>query len=399
MTASGRLHISEEFPAMLERIDALGAAVEADADEADRLGRLSDETARALLDTGIVRAGLPENLGGFEFSPRQVIRTIERLSYHDASAGWTMMALQMMTGTTAAYLGAVAAADLFPDVAGGDYALLSGHGTRPGRAVPVDGGFLVSGEWQFASGMALATHIHSAILVEGTGEPRVLAMPKSEVHLVDNWDVLGLRATGSIDYHCADVFVPETHTYPAATMTPANGGAVFRVGVVNTSAIVHTGWALGVGRRLLDELKRYAASRSGTYNAAADTAQFHAEYATAEAKLRAARAWAMSVWRDNERTLDGGEPLSTDQETLIRLALGHATWTAHDVGQTVHRWAATTAIRRGPIDRFLRDLGTGTQHITSGPVVLQNCGKWLSGAQPDAHWEFLDLVTNRSPRA
>ncbi|GAB3483734.1 acyl-CoA dehydrogenase [Amycolatopsis cihanbeyliensis] len=392
MTASARLHVSEEFPAILKRIDALRDSIEANADAAEELGRLTEDTAQALLASGIVRAGLPENLGGYEFSPRQLIETIERLSYYDAAAGWTMMALQMMTGTTAAYLGAVAAAELFPDVAGGDYALLSGHGTRPGQAVPVDGGYVVSGDWQFASGMALATHIHSAIQVAGTGEPRVLAMPKSQVTLVDNWDVLGLRATSSIDYHCAEVYVPETHTYLATTMVPANGGAIYRVGLVNMSAIVHTGWALGVGRRLLDELKLYASRKFGTFGAAVDTAQFHAEYATAEAKLRAARAWAMQVWHDNEDTLAAGEPLSTEQETLVRLALNHATWTAHEVGQAAHRWAATAAIRRGPIDRFLRDLATGTQHITSGPVVLQNCGKWLSGAQPEARWEFLDLI-------
>ncbi|WP_199856751.1 acyl-CoA dehydrogenase family protein [Nocardia suismassiliense] len=392
MTASARLHISEEFPAMLARIDALGESIEADAAAADELGRLTADVAKSLLGTGIIRAGLPENLGGYEFSPRQLIRTIERLSYHDAAAGWTMMALQMMTGTTAAYLGAVAAADLFPDIAGGEHALLSGHGTRPGRAVPVDGGYLVSGEWQFASGMALATHIHSAIQVEGTGEPRILAMPKSQVTLVDNWDVLGLRATSSIDYHCTDVFVPQTHTYRATTMAPANGGAIYRIGIVNMSAIVHTGWALGVGRRLLDELKLYAAQKSGTFHAAVDTAQFHADYATAEARLRAARAWVLQAWQDNEETLAAGDLLSTEQETLIRLVLNHTTWTAYDIGQTVHRWAATTAIRRGPIERFLRDLNTGTQHITSGPIVLQNCGKWLSGAQPEAHWEFLDLV-------
>ncbi|MFG1798359.1 acyl-CoA dehydrogenase [Nocardia sp. NPDC049149] len=391
MTTSARLHVSKEFPAMLERIDALGASVEANADAADKLGRLTDDTAQSLLATGIVRASLPANLGGDEFAPRQLIQTIERLSYYDAAAGWTMMALQM-TGATAAYLGAVAVAELFPDVIGGNHALLSGQGTQPGRAVPVDGGYLVSGEWQFASGVALATHIHSATLVEGTGEPRVVAMPKSKVHLVDNWDVLGLRATSSIDYHCTDVFVPHTYTYPATTMVPVNGGAVYGLGIVNMSTIMHTGWALGVGRRLLDELKLYASKKSGTFNAAVDTAQFYAEYANAEARLRAARAWAMQVWQGSEETLDAGELLSTEQETLIRLVLNHVTWTVHDVGQTVHRWAATTAIRRGLIDRFLRDLGTGTQHITSGPLVLQNCGKWLSGAHPEAHWEFLDLA-------
>ncbi|MGI5255844.1 acyl-CoA dehydrogenase [Streptomyces angustmyceticus] len=392
MAVSVGLHVSPEFPAMVERIDALGGALEENADAAEELGRLTEDIAGALLGAGVVRAALPQSLGGYEFSPRQLIETVERVSYHDASAGWTMMALQLMTGTTAAYLDAVAAADLFPDVAGGDHALLSGHGTRPGRAVPAEGGFLVSGSWQFASGMAHATHIHSAIQVEGTGELRVLSMPKSQVELVDNWDVLGLRATHSIDYHCADVLVPAAYTYIATTTDPANGGAVYRLGLVNMSAIGHTGWALGVGRRLLDEMKRVAAAKSGTRNAAVDTAQFHAEFATAEAGLRSARAWVMEVWREIEGTLDAGESLSTEQDTLLRLALNHATSTVQDVGRTVHRWAGTAAVRRGPIDRFLRDLGTGGQHITSSPTVLQNCGKWLSGAQPQAHWEFLDLT-------
>lgn len=392
MTVSTGLHVSPELPALLERIDALAGCLESNADEAEDLGRLTDDAAQELLTAGVIRAGLPKNLGGHEFSPRQLIELVERMSYHDASAGWTMMALQMITGTTAAYLGDVAAQDLFSDVAGGDHALLAGHGTRPGRAVPVDGGYLVSGNWQFASGMALATHIHSAIQVEGTGELRVLAMPKSQVELVDNWDVLGLRATSSIDYHCDEIYVPATHTYSATTTTPANGGAIYRIGLVNMSAIVHTGWALGVGRRLLDELKLVAAAKSGTHNAPVDTAQFHGEYANAEAKLRSARSWALDVWRGIEETLAAGELLSTEQDTLLRLALNHATWTASEVGRTVHRWAGTAAIRRGPIDRFLRDLGTGTQHITSGPLVLQNCGKWLSGAQTQVHWEFLDLV-------
>ncbi|MDA3648009.1 acyl-CoA dehydrogenase [Saccharopolyspora indica] len=392
MTVPAGVHVSPEFPAMLDRIDALAGELESDAAAAEERGRLAESTARALLDAGVVRAGLPANLGGHEFSPRQLIATIERVSYHDAAAGWTMLALLHVTGTTAAYLGDVAAAEMFADVAGGDHALLAGHGTRPGRAVPVDGGFLVSGSWQFASGMAHATHVHSAIQVEGTGELRVLAMPKSQVELVDNWDVLGLRATHSIDYRCTDVHVPITHTYIATTTTPANGGAMYRVGLVNMAAIVHSGWALGAGRRLLDEMKSLAAAKSGTHNAAVDTGHFHAEYATAVARLRAARAWVMEVWQDVEEALDAGGSLSTEQETLIRLSLNHATRTAQETGQVVHRWAGTTAIRRGPIDRFLRDVATGAQHITSSPVVLQNCGKWLSGLEPEARWEFLDLA-------
>src|SRR5690606_40376337 len=63
----------------------------------------------------------------------------------------------------------------------------------------------------------------------------------------------------------------------------------------------------------------------------------YAEYAQAEAKLRSARAWAMEVWADNEATLDAGELLSTEQETLTRLMLNNTTWSVHAVGQTVYK--------------------------------------------------------------
>jgi hypothetical protein len=174
-------------------------------------------------------------------------------------------------------------------------------------------------------------------------------------------------------------------------MDARNGGAIYRMGLANMSGICHTGWALGVGRRMLDEMKVLAAKKTGTPGASVDTGQFYAEYARAEATLRAARAWAMEVWEDNEATLDAGDLLTTEQETLTRLMLNTTTWSVHEVGQTVYKWAATAALRRGDLQRFFRDLHAGTQHITSGPVVLQNCGKWLSGLAPNARWAFLDL--------
>ncbi|MUL44313.1 acyl-CoA dehydrogenase [Streptomonospora sp. PA3] len=385
------IHVSDEFEPLLKRLEDLHPVLDGAADEGERLGRLTDEAVEALLSTGALRVGIPSELGGYEFSPRQVIDTIARISYADASAGWSYMALQMVAGTTAAYLGPEAVAELYPDVPAGRHALMAGQGTRPGRAVRAPGGYRVSGRWGFASGINMATHIHTAALCEETGRVLVFTLPKEQGTLIDNWDVMGLSGTHSIDYTLDGVFVPETHVHEAATTTTFHGGAVYRMGLANMSGVCHTGWALGVGRRMLDELKSYAAARTGGPGAAVDTDQFHAEYAGAEARLRAARAWAMETWAGNEATLDRGDLLSTEQETLTRLMLNHTTWSVHAVGQTVQKWAATALIRRGPLQRFFRDLNTGTQHITSGPVVLQSCGKWLAGMAPDARWVFLQL--------
>ncbi|MGP4015860.1 acyl-CoA dehydrogenase [Saccharopolyspora sp. 5N708] len=386
-----QLHVSDEFDALIGRLREISPVLRESAEEGEELGRLTDDAAKALLTSGAFRIGLPHSLGGYEFSPSQVIDTIAEISYADASAGWAFMALQMATGTTAAYLGPEAARELFPDVHNGHHALIAGQGTKLGKAIRVDGGYRISGHWHFASGISMATHIHTAALCEETGEALIFTLPREQATLVDNWDVMGLRATSSNDYICEDVFVPDGYVYQIATMEVHTGGTVYRVGLANMAGICHTGWALGVGRRMLDEMRVLAAKKSGAPNATVDTQQFYAEYAQAEAKLRAARAFAMEVWADIEATLDRGENLTTEQETLTRLMLNNTTWSVHAVGQTVYKWAGTAALRRGALQRFFRDLHAGTQHVTSGPVVLQNCGKLLSGLAPNAHWVFLDL--------
>jgi hypothetical protein len=89
------------------------------------------------------------------------------------------------------------------------------------------------------------------------------------------------------------------------------------------------------------------------------------------------------------------EELRQPPEKLANaLMLNNTTWSVHAVGQTAYQWAGTTALRRGDIQRYFRDLHAGTQHVTSGPVVLQHCGRSLAGLAPGGRWVFLDLVSD-----
>jgi len=387
----GQLHVSDEFDSVIARIDDIAEVLQENAEKSEERGRLTDESQAALRESGALAVGIPASLGGYEFSPRQLIDAIARMSYHDAGAGWNFMVLQMISGTTAAYLDSAAAAEIFPDVRGGRYALVAGQGTRFGQAARADGGYRVSGHWQFASGMAMATHIHTAGLCEETGEALLFTVPVEQATLLGNWDVMGLRGTSSIDYTMDDVFVPEAYSFPVSTTTPRTGGAVYHLGVIDAAMIGHTGWAIGVGRRLLDEMRAYAVRKSGQPGAATGTGQYYAEFAQAEARMRSAAAWISEVWTGIEAALDRGEKLSAEQETLLRLSLNNVTDAMREVSHTVYKWAGTTALRRGVLQRLFRDVHAGTQHVTSGPAVLQDCGKWLSGLAPQARWDFLQL--------
>jgi indole-3-acetate monooxygenase len=150
----------------------------------------------ALHDAGLFGMWVPRALGGSEQGPLDSLRTIEQLSYGDPSVGSVLMAAGLAIGTGGLYLGDDAVGELF----GGErFPVIAGQGTRPGTAVPADGGFRLSGSWGFASGLKHSGFIHTLAVIEGTGEPRIFVLPKDQTTLIDNWDVLGLRATGSID--------------------------------------------------------------------------------------------------------------------------------------------------------------------------------------------------------
>jgi alkylation response protein AidB-like acyl-CoA dehydrogenase len=299
------------------------------------------------------------------------------------------MAEGLETGTAGAYLGEEAIAQMF---SGDRMPVIAGQGTRPGLAVPHDGGYLLTGSWSFASGVKHASYTHSLAIVEGTGEPRIFVVPVEQANLIDNWDVLGLRGTGSIDYTMDSVFVPEAYCHPATTETPLRGGNLLKLGIIGFVNIGHTGWALGVGRRMLDELRTLVQNKAGRPGALAESDRFQEEYAQAELKFRAARALAFETWRDVTETLDRGDHLSVRQHTLIRGSLTNTTWSVQEIGTFVYIAAGTAAMRDGTLQRLFRDLHAGTQHLTSSPPVVREVGRELAGLAEGQVWQFVQLV-------
>lgn len=367
----------------------MAAIADQHADASDQAGQLAAPVVEALHREGLFGMWVPQGVrGGVELEPVPSMQVIENLAYGDPSTGWVLMAAALANGTGAAYLGDEAVAELF----GSSMPVIAGQGTRPGQAVPRDGGYALTGSWSFASGIKHATHIHTLGIIDGTGEPRIFVLPVGKATLVDNWDVLGLRATGSIDYTTDKVFVPEAYTHFAVTESPKRGGPLYTIGIAGFALICHSGWAAGIGRRLLDELTkkvRGGIGRSGTL-ATSDT--FHEQYARAEGKYRAARALVYETWGDVQDTLRQGSALSVRQHTMMRNALAHITWTCHEVAQFAYTTAGTVALRSGTMQRLFRDMHAGTQHITSAPPVIRATGRELAGLAEGKRWVFLELA-------
>lgn len=377
---------------LLEAGRKLAPLVREHADHGDKHGRPAPEVVEAFLDAGMFGMWVPEVLGGAELDPLSSLELTELISYEDASTGWVLFTGAVGIGMPGVYLPDSATSQIFR---GDRIPPGCGQGTRPGKAVRVEGGYRLSGEWNFASSAPVASYILTLGVVEGTGEPRIFVVPIEQATLdPDSWDVLGLRGTGSWDYRIDDVFVPNDFTYAAAIDgKPLRGGPACRLGLVQTSMTGHSGWALGVGRRLLDEFAESLRQKAGRAGAQADSDSIQEQYANAEARLRSARALLYEAWTDVWETLVRGDDLSKRQGSLIRLALHNATWSAFKVGSFVYVAGGTNALRAGTIQRFYRDLHGGTQHILSAPPVLRSVGRELAGLTADTEqWFFIDLA-------
>ena len=372
-----------------EAARALVPLLDEHGDYADREGRLHDDVVDAFHRDGLYQMWVPDVLGGAELDPLHSLETLEIVSYGDPSAGWVLMASCLAIGTAGSYLADDAVSELWAD---GRRPVIAGQGTRPGTAVPHEDGFLVSGSWSFASGLLHGTHIHTLAVITTTGEPRIFVVPVETASLLGNWDVLGLRGTGSIDYSLDNVYVPDSYSHFAVVDEPRRGGVLYRIGIIGFAAMCHSGWALGVGRRLLDELGVLVHEGAGRAGARAASDAFQQDYAKAEATLRAARALVFEAWGDAWDTLCAGGRMSVRQHTLVRLALTNATNALAEVADFVYLAGGTTALRRGTIQRLVRDVHAGTQHVTSAPAVWANCGLDLVGLAEGKRWQFLDLV-------
>ena len=387
-------------PASLcEKARSLAGLLREEAAQGEAQGALTERTMAALRSGDFFSLMLPRCLGGAEAAPVEALQTIVELSIADGSTGWVVMAAGLCIGTAAAFLDDAAVGDIF---APGAIPIIAGHGGPNGTAIVERNGFRLSGAWRYGSGTKHARYIHSGAVVIENGAPRlrpdgepeirIFVTPRSDAVLADNWNVLGLRATGSVDYTITDLFVPEGYSHPPDILTPKRGGNLYRIGLLGIAVIGHTGFALGVGRRALDEIAAFARQQSGPTGRLRDSDSFREHYGSAEAQYRAARALVYDTWADIERAVERGNTMSTRQITLARLAMSHVTSVVAEVSSFAYRTGGGVALRDGAIQRCFRDIHAGTQHLHAHPLILRECGRELAGLAAGQVWSRFGLV-------
>ncbi|MFF4801091.1 hypothetical protein ACWCQ1_39780 [Streptomyces sp. NPDC002144] len=370
---------------LLAALDAIADELEVEGPACDEAGKLTDRTMELLRDSGLGWMYVSKDLGGLALTPSDSAEVLERFAYIDGSISWTGGIFAGVGYLTAFLDKAVEKALLADGVPN-----FSATAYPAGRAVRVEGGYRLTASYSYCSGLPNADYVLcNSLLFDGDqpvpGPPFMFLVPASETTLRGNWDTIGLRGTGSVDFTVDDYFVPDHHAVPLLPDTAAG-----------LLALVHLGrqtWASGTTRRLLDEIAAFA-SREPKPGATrlADNPVFRTEYADFELAYRSARAFGAEVFAEVDASVAGGEPLSRRQTGLLAGASVHM----HDICRDLALWAFNkgggTALRAGTLQRVIRNALAGCQHAVISRSQLADIGHELIGAPPELQWMGPALV-------
>lgn len=381
----------EATPDLVAAARAVAPLVERGAAASEAQRSLPGETVAALIEADLFALLVPRCLGGAETDLGTALRVFEEISRADGSAGWCLMAGAVSSALAGAYLGDGAVKEMFEGRRG---VIHAGQLAPRGSARLENGGYRVSGSWSFGSGALHATHLLGGCIALEGGAPRMLpngfpeilavCVPRERVALRDNWHVVGLEGTGSIDYAMEDVAVPADHAFPLLSTAPQRGGPIYRLGVLALTAAGHAGFAMGVGRRALDEIRAIASGKVRLGQARlAEQETFQVSLARHEARLRAARAFAFEAFGEAECKAASGEEIALETRALVRLATTHVTEAAADAAEWAYRAGGSDALRiPSRLQRAWRDIHAGTQHLFVDDRTLVDAARVLLGVAP-----------------
>ncbi len=380
---------------LLESVEQIAPTLREHGARSEQQCYLSDEIVAAMVDKNFCRVWFPKVYGGLEADPITGFRLFEAVARIDSAAAWNLM----LSAGSAMF------APLFPNGLnewfGGSKGVLGGALNPPGKVIPVDGGYRITSRTPFISGCHHAEWIASpAQIVEGGDVRRtesgipvqiMLFYPREDAKVIDHWDTLGMRGTGSHDVALNDVFVPKHRTGPLAPWeTPPEQmeGPLYRYTIWPAIAALAS-VAFGVAGAAIKQLVDIALNKTPAYTRSKLRERPVAQYqiAEAEAKLGSARAYLYHAFDEFWDRATEGHMLPQKQKDKIQLASTHGIQAAAEAVDLVQGISGTSGIRRETgIERHFRDIHVITKHAFTSAARFQSVGRTIFGLPSD--WPF-----------
>ena len=387
--------VDTEIPSreeLVQRAADLVPLLRKNAPQADQERRIPEENLVALEEAGLLRMTRPRRYGGYEIDALTKYEVLTELARGCASTAWVTMIY-----TDVSFIIGKFPDEVQDEVFSDPQVRATGTLIPTGQAVRVDGGFQVNGQWRFNTGSLHAQWVFQPAIVEyepGQPEVCIFLMRWSELEIMDDWFVNGLRATGSNSAVARDVFVPENRVLRFADLKENRSKSEQNKGshlfgmppfpFVFTSGGSHLP---GVARAALELFLERAASRPITYTGYAqksDAAVTHLQVAEVSMKIAAAD----HLMREASGILDHhaatGTPWGPDELPRIWGIVSFSTRLCAEAIETIRQAAGASAINDSdPMQLIARDAGALSTHAVMMPTTgLEHYGRSLFGLPP-----------------
>jgi 3-hydroxy-9,10-secoandrosta-1,3,5(10)-triene-9,17-dione monooxygenase len=367
---------------------------------AEKNGQLSDELVQDINDARLIQILQPKRLGGLELGFPELIEVGLVLGQYDMSAAWIANILAIHH-----WWGALCSPQLQDEIWGDNPHRLFADAFAPmGTGEAVDGGYVVSGQWPFASGILWSEWYSGGTMIH-TGDdqpPRYIMcfVPKSDYTVLDDWDTVGMRGTGSCSVSVDKVFVPEHRVLDLGSIIAGasipglevNKGAIYQVPVVSGLAISLMPPVMGGALGALEAFKERMANRTPTF-----TNQKQDELATqhallAESKVRLDFAQKMLRSYADELMTVGNSLVSDSDVDINEFIIRVAGWRAQIgkdcravISDLFQNGGAGSIYMDAPLQRYWRDSHALSQHLVMNhDTIMRNYGLVLSGQEMQA---------------
>jgi 3-hydroxy-9,10-secoandrosta-1,3,5(10)-triene-9,17-dione monooxygenase len=366
-------YLTPEAIEVIESARAMAPRLAARAEAAERDGRVPAETIREMQAAGLLRVLQPKRWGGLELDPRVFFRVQMALAEGCMSTAWIYGVMGVHNWELPLF-----AERAQHEVWGKDSATLIASTYMPvGRAERVEGGWRFSGRWGFSSGIDHCEWVFLGALLPKAGggfEHNTFLLPRSDYRVEPNWDVLGLRATGSHDIVVEGAFVPEhrvnatnDHSDAGCPGRQLNAGWLYRIPFIQVFQRAVSTACIGALDGAIAGFRQRAAAHVGKHGA--KTAEdVNAQLAVSEAMM-ASDALKVVLMRNFERIVDcakSGQTMPVEERLLQRAQSAQVPkQCAAHVNELLRACAAAGTYRSNPIERIFRDLHTARCHIAN----------------------------------
>ncbi len=363
------------------------------AGEAERARRMPGETQRDFLDAGFYKIYRPKRFGGYEMEVGALVDVAAEVARGCGSSAWI---LSNVAGHEKGNGMRDPRAQEEVHAAGPEALTCACFPGKDAKTETVDGGVVLDGTWNFASGVDQASWNDFNIFLprEGTYPEHFFALvPKSDYEVIDDWYVTGLAATGSRSCRVSKVFVPAHRMQASETCkggptvgSEYNPAPIYKAPIWALGGKMFVSPLMGLAQGALDlTLENLGARRSITGADLGGQPTVHLRVAEADAAIDTARAVVDRDCRSAMHYARRGERPPTEERVRWRRNDAFAARLCIDAVEKLYQLAGARRLGTDdPFQRVWRDAHAAAAQITlAWDLQALNAGRVAFGLPPN----------------